>query len=103
MKRLISSKKKLLVTLSLTFFTLMILVAVYHEDGLISVYQFNQGLVALKEDNKRLEKQNRNLSKSITALKTDPAAIETIAREKLNLVKAGEIVYQFVRNPQLSQ
>jgi cell division protein FtsB len=38
------------------------------------------------------------IRREIKALKSNPLAIEKIAREKLNLVKPGETVYQIVRN-----
>ena len=49
----------------------------------------------LKEDINRLEDENRRLKKEAGALKSDPEHIEKLARERLGLVKEGEIVYQY--------
>jgi cell division protein FtsB len=40
----------------------------------------------------QLDADNRKLEAEVTALKTDPQAVEKIARETLGLVKPGEIV-----------
>lgn len=95
MKKLTKSQK--IILLSLTLFTLTILVAVFHEEGLLTINEFDQSLQKLKEDNERLKKENSKISEEVKALKSDPAAIEKVAREKLNLVKPGEIVYQIVK------
>ena len=42
-----------------------------------------------------LQQQNRNLHHSIGELKSDPAAIERIAREQLHLTKPGEVVFTY--------
>ncbi|HXR96404.1 MAG TPA: septum formation initiator family protein [Terriglobales bacterium] len=46
-----------------------------------------------------LEEQNRLLNQSVRALRSDPAAIEGIAREQLHLTKPGEIVYTYPMTP----
>lgn len=42
-----------------------------------------------------LEDQNRALNQSVRALRTDPEAIENIAREQLHLTRPGEVVYTY--------
>ncbi len=49
----------------------------------------------LKEEINRLEEENRRLKKEAGALRSDPEHIEKLARERLGLVKEGEIVYQY--------
>jgi len=39
--------------------------------------------------------ENQKLRDEITALRSDPNAIEKIAREELGMVKDGELVYRF--------
>ena len=50
----------------------------------------------MKEENEGLRRQNDLLKEEITSLKSDPYAIEKIAREKLNLAKSGDQVYRIV-------
>lgn len=42
-----------------------------------------------------LENQNRQLNQAVRELRTDPNAIEDIAREKLHLTRPGEVVYTY--------
>ena len=75
---------------------LLIIMAVFHENGNLNAYRFEQEQVKMKEENEALRKQNNLLRKYIQALKSDPYAIEKIAREKLNLAKPGDQVYRIV-------
>ena len=75
---------------------LLMIMAVFHENGILNAYRFEQEQVKMKEENLVLERQNILLRKDILALKSDPYAIEKIAREKLNLVKTGDQVYRIV-------
>lgn len=43
----------------------------------------------------RLQQQNRQLHHNISELKSDPAAIERIAREQLHLTRPGEVVFTY--------
>ena len=45
-----------------------------------------QQILQLRQDNEQLDKENR-------ALKSDPAAIERLAREQMHLAKPGEKIY----------
>lgn len=42
-----------------------------------------------------LQNENKRLRKEAEALKSDPEHIEKMARERLNLIKEGETVYQY--------
>ncbi|MBM3859737.1 MAG: septum formation initiator family protein [Verrucomicrobia bacterium] len=46
----------------------------------------------------RLEAIEKQYRSEIEALKTDPTYLERVAREKLNLVKTNETVFQFPSN-----
>ncbi len=46
-------------------------------------------LAELKQENKKLQTQ-------ISQLKSDPKAVERIAREELGMVRPDEVVYRFV-------
>ena len=82
--------------LSVTFCLLVILVAVFHEDGILTVNNFDHELVEFKAQNDALRKGNQLLRSEIDALKSDSFAVEILAREKLNLVRPDETVYQLV-------
>ena len=86
-------------TLALGLFLLGILglAAVFSNKGFMNVSDFTEELGYLREHNERLALENTRLRKQIDALKSDPYVIEMLARDKLNLVKPGERVYQIVR------
>ena len=92
----INSNYQKIILLSLGFFMLLMIMAVFHENGILNAYRFEQEQVKMKEKNEDLRRQNNLLRKHIQALKTDPYAIEKIAREKLNLAKTGDQVYRIV-------
>lgn len=98
-KNSISKWTKAQKTLALGFVLIvaMTLAAVFSDKGFMNVYDFTEELDYLKKSNTVLAKENTALQKEIDALKSDPYAVEMLARDKLNLVKPGETVYQIVR------
>ena len=72
------------------------LMAVFHENGILNAYRFEQEQVKMRKENDALRMQNNLLQKNIQALKSDSYAIEKIAREKLNLAKPGDEIYRIV-------
>ena len=85
-----------IILLTLTFFDLAIIVAIFHEEGVLAVHEFENELIQFEASNKTLKQKNQKLRSKVEALKSDPLSIEILAREKLNMVRAGETVYQFV-------
>jgi cell division protein FtsB len=83
--------------LSLGFFMMLVLMAIFHENGILSAYQFGQELFKIRNDNESLVINNKKLKLEIYGLKSDPYEIEKIAREKLNLIKPGDQVYHIVQ------
>ena len=88
------SNSQKIILLSLGFFMLLMVMAVFHENGILNAYRFEQEQVKMKEENEGLRQQNDLLMEEIISLKSNPYAIEKIAREKLNLAKAGDQVYR---------
>ncbi len=85
-----------IILLAVSFFLLLVMIAVFHEDGILAIRDFENELVQFKAGNKTLKNENEKLHKEIDSLKSDPFAVEILAREKLNLVRPGETVYQLV-------
>ncbi len=88
------SQKTLILGLSLSI--MMLVVAVFSKDGFVTVNEFESELQSLVQLNQKIADDNQKLRQEIEALKTDPYEVEKLAREKLNLVKPGEVVYQIV-------
>lgn len=76
-----------------------LLLIIWSPNGLLHLRQLHVEHQELVKKNHILEKQNHYLYEEISRLQDDPAAIESLAREELGLVKEGELIFQFV-NPQ---
>jgi cell division protein FtsB len=102
MNRLVShsSKKSIFYGFSLSFWVFFVLMAIFKSDGVLAVFEFERNLKILELRNERLLGENQQIKSEIHALKTNPSEIEKVAREKLNLVKPKDKVFQFIRAPE---
>ncbi|GJL78368.1 MAG: hypothetical protein NPINA01_13570 [Nitrospinaceae bacterium] len=83
--------------LTFSFFVLLILIAVFHDEGILTVLKLQDQMTELKKSNTVLYEKNLKIHADIEALKSNPLAVEKLAREKFNWVKPGETVYQIVQ------
>ncbi|GIS84971.1 MAG: hypothetical protein CM1200mP16_12710 [Nitrospina sp.] len=67
----IDSNSQKIILLSLGFFMLLMVMAVFHENGILNAYRFEQEQVKMKEENKGLRRQNDLLQEEIISLKSD--------------------------------
>lgn len=72
-----------------------ILLAVFFP-GYAKMQELRQKNRELEANIKRLEEENIALSQEKEKLEKDPEYLERVAREKLGIVKKGEIVYKVV-------
>ena len=70
----INSNYQKIILLSLGFFILLMVMAVFHENGILNAYRFEQEQVKMKEENEELRLRNNLLRQNILALKSDPYA-----------------------------
>ena len=96
-----SARYQKILLLSLGFFLLLLLMAVFHENGILNAYRQEQEQLKMKIENVGLQEKNKKLRLEINALKSDPYEIEKIAREKLSLIKPGDQVYHIVPSKNL--
>ena len=64
-------------------------------DGYPAVLAQRRELRDLSREVESLEQRNEALRRTIHALRDDPHAVEKIAREELDLVAPGEVLYLF--------
>ena len=95
----VNSRYQKIFLLSMGFFLLLLLMAVFHENGILNAYQLEQEQHKIKTENENLRTKNEKLRTEIKGLKSDPYEIEKIAREKLRLVKPGDQVYHIMQMP----
>ena len=65
--------------------------AVFGPSGQLEMNRLEEEIQSLTREKEALEAGNLQVMGEIESLKTDPAAIEKIAREELGLVREGEI------------
>jgi cell division protein FtsB len=70
----------------------MFLLAIFNDKGALQVHAQATKLTAIEADIEKLDAENKQLTGDIQRLRSDPNAIEKLAREELKLVKPGEVV-----------
>ena|SRR4030066_943315 len=68
---------------------------IFSDLGLLKYYSMKRDHNRLSHEISQLDSSNKSMREEVTKLKTDPDYIESIARDKLGLVKEGEKVYKF--------
>ena len=85
---------------------LLVLVLVVHDvfgtHGFLAMRRTQTEIKKVEADLDRLNKENTQLSEQVKDLKTDPKAIERLARE-MGLAKAGEIIIMIPQSQQVQQ
>jgi len=74
---------------------LLSLVTIVGERGVLHLLRLRGEKRQLDEQNYRLEKENEALRRRIARVRDDNYYLEKLAREELNLVRPGEVVYRF--------
>ena len=85
---------------------LLVLVLVVHDifgtHGFLAMRRTQTEIKKVEADLDRLNKENTQLSEQVKDLKTDPKAIERLARE-MGLAKTGEIIIMIPQSQQIQQ
>jgi cell division protein FtsB len=88
------SQRRILYVLGFFILSLCVLTAV-GERGVLHLWRLNGEKAKLDEENYRLQTENEMLRQRISKLRNDNFYLEKLAREELNLVRPGEIIYRF--------
>jgi cell division protein FtsB len=83
------------VVIFLCFIAVLLLVAVWYLPLIKQNERMRKYIVGLDAQIQKREETGRRLRTSIDALRTDPKAVERLARERLGYAKAGETVIRF--------
>lgn len=65
------------------------------ENGYKRIEKLSSELENLKEQNRRLAKENESVKQKIRAIQSDADYIENIARNEMGMIGPDEIIYQF--------
>ena len=68
----------------------------FSADGLPAYFQMRDNRQNMVEQIQQLEYMNVAMQEDITRIQSDPQRLEELARNRLGMVRKGEIVYQFV-------
>lgn len=79
------------------FVFFMMLLITFGNRGFVDNYFIAKRLSQLKAENHELIAQNKELAGKILLLRSDPAYIESIARNELGMVKPGDVVYRLTQ------
>ena len=86
-----------------TILGLFVLALVVHDifgtHGFLAMHKTQVEIRKVRKDIDRLNSENVQLSDEVKALKSDPHAIEKIAREELQRAKQGEVIIRFPQLP----
>ena len=66
---------------------------IFSQNGLLALRKQKKELQTLQQQIQQLQQENERLGKENHALKSDPAAIERMAREQMHMAKPGEKIY----------
>jgi cell division protein FtsB len=69
------------------------------ESGYLARREQQQKIQALSQQVEDLQRENERIGQNIHNLRSDPAAIEEMAREQLHLARPGELVITLPSNP----
>ncbi len=71
----------------------------YANSGFARYLQLRRDLAAMEARNAKLRAETERLSREAEALRTNPRAVERVARADLGWVRPGEVVFDMGRGP----
>ncbi len=74
---------------------LLSLVTVVGDRGALHLWRLRGEKLRIDAQNYLMQRKNEDLRQRIARVKNDNHYLETLAREELNMVRPGEIVYRF--------
>jgi cell division protein FtsB len=67
----------------------------YARSGFAKYRELKRDLDAAKQRNTRMRAENEQLAREVESLRTDPRALEHVARADMGWVRPGEILFDF--------
>src|ERR1700723_2917300 len=74
--------------------SLLLLQDVFGTHGVLAMRRAQKEATAVQQEINLINEENRQLQDKVKALKTDPQAIEHIAREEMGLARPGEYIFK---------
>ena len=67
---------------------------VFGPHGFLAMRRTQKEIEQVRGQISKINDENKSLSNQVNSLKTDPRAIERIAREEMGLARPGELIYK---------
>ena len=74
--------------------TLLVLQDIFGTHGVLAMRRSQQQAADIQKEIEQLNQENQKLQEHVRSLKSDPAAIERIAREEIGLARPGEYIFK---------
>ena len=78
---------------------LLLLQDVFGTHGVLAMRRAQKEAAHVQQEIDRVNAENRELQDKVKALKSDPQAIERIAREEMGLARPGEYIFKIPAKP----
>ncbi len=78
---------------------LLLLQDVFGTHGVLAMRRAQKEAARVQQEIDRVNTENRELQDKVKALKSDPQAIERIAREEMGLARPGEYIFKIPARP----
>jgi cell division protein FtsB len=72
---------------------------IFGAHGFIAMRRTQKEIADIRDQIGKINTENKSLSEQVTSLKSDPKAIERIAREEMGLARPGELIYKLPDSP----
>jgi cell division protein FtsB len=79
--------------------SLLLLQDVFGTHGVLAMRRAQKEAASVEEEIHQINEENQQLQDRVKSLKTDPQAIERIAREELGLARPGEHIFETAPKP----
>ena len=67
---------------------------IFGPHGFVAMRRTQKEIDQIREEIGKVNKENESLAEEVKALKTDPKAIERIARDEMGLARPGEMIFR---------
>lgn len=75
-------------------------VSLWGKDGWLRLNTLNNSIARQQQENEQMKQRNKVLLREVYDLKTSSAAMEELAREKLEMIKRDEVLFRLIHRRQ---
>jgi cell division protein FtsB len=73
---------------------------IFGPHGFLAMRRTQRQIDEVREQISKMNQENKSLAEEVNSLKTDPKAIERIARGEMGLARPGELIFKLPEAPQ---